>query len=236
MLFFIPAGKSLRTVEAAISSFRLSSVARELSPSLQTPIDVGVCGGPAQAGTQAPRQLRDEPMASSTCDGCTLPDEQADPDDTAIPSRSRAIRAVSARNAGSAEQDGIRQARGSGANEDPSHPGWPQARLQPLRSSSTRRIRQASVGGRHGGAEAGNAGHILGSRPTPFSWPPPRSSGSTRTLVAGSARPRPLGRRSCGPKRKIGAECFDINASFQPAPRRSRSRQLHARSPRSAIG
>ena len=35
-------------------------------------------------------------MAASTCEGATLPDEQAAPDDTATPSRSKAITAVSA--------------------------------------------------------------------------------------------------------------------------------------------
>src|SRR3981189_203457 len=40
-------------------------------------------------------------MASSTCDGCTLPDEQAEPDDTAIPARSKPITAVSALRPGS---------------------------------------------------------------------------------------------------------------------------------------
>ena len=36
------------------------------------------------------------PMAASTCEGATLPDEQAEPDDTATPSRSKAMIAVSA--------------------------------------------------------------------------------------------------------------------------------------------
>src|SRR5258708_33334147 len=36
------------------------------------------------------------PMAESTCEGWTLPDEQAAPEETAIPSRSNAITAVSA--------------------------------------------------------------------------------------------------------------------------------------------
>ena len=36
------------------------------------------------------------PMAASTCEGATLPDEQAAPEDTATPSRSKAITAVSA--------------------------------------------------------------------------------------------------------------------------------------------
>src|ERR1700761_6677937 len=36
------------------------------------------------------------PMASSTWDGCTLPDEHAEPDDTATPARSKPMTAVSA--------------------------------------------------------------------------------------------------------------------------------------------
>ena len=36
------------------------------------------------------------PIAASTCDGWTLPEEQAEPDDTAIPARSKPITAVSA--------------------------------------------------------------------------------------------------------------------------------------------
>src|SRR6201993_1724167 len=45
----------------------------------------------------APRRIGpDTPIAASTCEGCTLPEEQADPDETATPSRSKAITAVSA--------------------------------------------------------------------------------------------------------------------------------------------
>src|ERR1035437_1122122 len=36
------------------------------------------------------------PIAASTCEACTLPDEQAEPEETAIPLRSKAIIAVSA--------------------------------------------------------------------------------------------------------------------------------------------
>jgi len=42
------------------------------------------------------------PMASSTWDGCTLPEEQADPEETAIPARSKPITAVSALRPGAA--------------------------------------------------------------------------------------------------------------------------------------
>src|SRR5271169_5758384 len=45
----------------------------------------------------APRVSAGEtPMAASTWHGCTFPDEQAAPDDTATPSRSKAMTAVSA--------------------------------------------------------------------------------------------------------------------------------------------
>src|SRR3954452_4252754 len=45
----------------------------------------------------APRADSGEPsMAASTCEAATLPEEQAEPEETAIPSRSSAIRAVSA--------------------------------------------------------------------------------------------------------------------------------------------
>ena len=45
----------------------------------------------------APRASAGEtPMAARTWEGCTLPDEQAAPDDTATPSRSKAMMAVSA--------------------------------------------------------------------------------------------------------------------------------------------
>ena len=51
------------------------------------------------------------PMASSTCEGWTLPDEQAEPDDTAIPARSKPMTAVSALEPGNREQRGIGQPR-----------------------------------------------------------------------------------------------------------------------------
>ena len=44
------------------------------------------------------------PMAASTCDFVTLPDEQAEPDETAMPSRSKVISRVSANRPGTAKQ------------------------------------------------------------------------------------------------------------------------------------
>src|SRR3712207_8026562 len=43
------------------------------------------------------------PMASSTCDRLTFPDEQAEPEDRATPARSKAINAVSALRPGMAK-------------------------------------------------------------------------------------------------------------------------------------
>src|SRR5262245_66463267 len=44
------------------------------------------------------------PIAARTCEDWTFPDEQADPDETAIPLRSKAIIAVSAFTAGTANE------------------------------------------------------------------------------------------------------------------------------------
>ena len=57
-------------------------------------------------------------MAASTCEGCTLPEEQAAPEDTATPSRSKAITAVSAFMPGMREQRRIRQPLRLGAEND----------------------------------------------------------------------------------------------------------------------
>ncbi len=51
-------------------------------------------------------------MAASTCERPTLPDEQAEPDETATPCRSSAISSVSAENPGTAKQLVFGEARG----------------------------------------------------------------------------------------------------------------------------
>ncbi len=58
------------------------------------------------------------PIAASTCEACTVPDEQAAPDDTAIPLRSKAIIAVSAFRPGTVRQRGIGQPRRVSAEND----------------------------------------------------------------------------------------------------------------------
>src|SRR5262245_34744245 len=68
----------------------LAQVSRNVS------ISPGVVEKP-RLSRMAPREnSAGTPIAASTWDGATFPDEHAEPDDTAIPARSSAIRAVSA--------------------------------------------------------------------------------------------------------------------------------------------
>src|SRR5262249_32585014 len=60
------------------------------------PISVSVVFRPMLNRTAPAASAGATPMALSTCEAVTLPDEQAAPDEAAIPARSRAIRAVSA--------------------------------------------------------------------------------------------------------------------------------------------
>ena len=117
----------------------------------------------------APRRSDGEtPMAARTCEGCTLPDEQAAPDDTATPSRSKAIMAVSAftprERTGSysaadrplPENDGLRRDRPQGLPpEGPAAPAWGGfgGKLPPRR-----RCRRP---------EGGDPGHVLGAGARP---------------------------------------------------------------------
>src|SRR5262245_40068569 len=59
-------------------------------------ISSSVVVGPRLTRTAARAKAGATPIALSTCEGCTLPDEQAAPDDTATPARSNRMMAVSA--------------------------------------------------------------------------------------------------------------------------------------------
>src|SRR5579864_3282934 len=73
-----------------------NAVASFLQAPRKRPISASVVLQPRLTRT-APRVSAGEtPIAARTWDGCTLPDEQAAPDETAMPSRSKAITAVSA--------------------------------------------------------------------------------------------------------------------------------------------
>ena len=106
------------------------------------------------------------PIALSTCDGSSVPDEQADPDDTAMPSRSRPI---------SSDSDSMRSklmfvvfgTRGAAApfrcrarhrREDA--PSRADRAAPRRRAPSSRIFCRAQLGGR---AEPDDAGHVLGA-------------------------------------------------------------------------
>src|SRR5258708_40370312 len=67
-----------------------------IQASIKRSISDSVVLGPRLTRTAARASGAGTPMAESTCEGWTLPDEQAAPEETAIPSRSNAITAVPA--------------------------------------------------------------------------------------------------------------------------------------------
>jgi hypothetical protein len=70
-------------------------------------------------------------MASSTCEGCTLPEEQAEPEETAIPARSNPITAVSALRPGTVNSV-VFGNRGRAFGEHDHARGMPQALFEPI--------------------------------------------------------------------------------------------------------
>src|SRR5579862_6673047 len=84
-----------RPLDNAVASFL--QALRNLSMSLCVVLQ------PRLTRTAPRRRAGETPMAARTWDGCTLPDEQAAPDDTATPSRSKEITAVSAFNPSTAK-------------------------------------------------------------------------------------------------------------------------------------
>src|SRR5947209_16331428 len=87
----------LRTVQAV---FRRSPLSRVLPSFRQASnallISSGSVDQPRLRRTAPWATAGSNPIAESTWDGWTLPEEQAEPDDTATPSRSKPITAVSA--------------------------------------------------------------------------------------------------------------------------------------------
>ena len=117
--------------------------------------DVFLCRVPAEAHANGGLgKLGATPIAASTCDFATLPDEQAEPEETAMPSRSKAISRVSANMPGWAKQVVL---------------GSRSASLPKITASVKRFLKMVPQGFdiqmsflRHGG-KAGNAGEILGA-------------------------------------------------------------------------
>lgn len=141
------------------------------------------------------------PIASSTCDGWTLPDEHAEPDDTAIPARSKPITAVSARNPGTANSVVL------GNRGAPAETIIPSSGLM-CRNPASSRVRNPSILAMSS-AIAGMATAAAAPKPAipirfsvparrPSSWLPPAAAARARTASgSGPAPRRPSGHRSC---------------------------------------
>ena len=110
----------------------------------------------------APATPAGTPMASSTCERATLPDEQADPEEIATPARSRAINRVSAAVLGTARQVVL----GKRAAPAPKMTASFAQAVIPLSSRAQRQEPvDLEVAGRlGGGAEPGQPCDILGAR------------------------------------------------------------------------
>ena len=116
-LYFSPSSATFSLVSRAAAIMRLTrpramTRAQDLR-GRERRIDVRFGRVPAEADAQARSApaLRDTPIASSTCDGCTLPDEQAAPELTITPSRSSAMTRGLGGNAGQREVRRVWQAR-----------------------------------------------------------------------------------------------------------------------------
>ena len=104
-------------------------------------------------------------MAARTCDGATLPDEQAAPDDTATPSRSKAMTAVSAFMP-LTENSVVLGSRAASAPKNTAPgataliPASSLSRSADMTGASERKAQPGGIGGR---PEACDPGHILGA-------------------------------------------------------------------------
>src|SRR3546814_18166686 len=77
-------------------------------------MSAGVLAQPSETRIAAPASSALAPMAASTWEGCTLPDEQAEPELTATPARSSAMIWVSAGRPANATQE-VLGSRGAAA-------------------------------------------------------------------------------------------------------------------------
>ena len=109
---------------------------------------------------------RPNPMASRTCEGWTLPDEQAEPEDTAIPPRSKPITAVSAFSPGTVNR--VVLGRRGASSENTIIPGVcfrPVLKAVPQALQPGRIALQGGHGSPHGRAERRDPRDILGAGP-----------------------------------------------------------------------
>ena len=141
---------------------------------------------PRLALMAAPATPGATPIASSTCERATLPDEQAEPDETATPSRSRLMRTVSAASPATAKHDVLGSLRAR--QEKISTSG------DTARSLSSNRSRNASVAlvlPSSAAAKPAIAGDIFRAGPSVQFLPTPDHLGRQSQSVSGNKRADP---------------------------------------------
>src|SRR6476646_1716034 len=126
----------------------------------------------------APRESEGStPIAASTCDACTLPDEHAEPEETAIPLRSKAIIAVSAFRPGTANNVVL----GRSGTPAPKTTAWGVAALRSDSSRSRRaaiRVTSICVVAKAAAPKPARATTFSVPARCPRSCPPPLINGS----------------------------------------------------------
>ena len=132
-------------------------------------ISASLVVGPVETRIAPRASAGSTPMAARTCEGCTFPDEQAEPDDTATPARSKAITAVSARKPRMCESRGVRQPLGPLAENDDVGRGRAKPGLQPLREAAqcAQPPPQARSDARTRRSKPSNSSDILGTAAQP---------------------------------------------------------------------
>ena len=188
----------LRMVQAVFRRQSLSRLSASLrQPSRHRSTSASRVDQPILSRTAPWAISASNPIASSTWDGCTLPDEQAEPEDTAIPARSKPITAVSALRPGAVNKVVLGNRR-TDIREYDDFGCLSQAVLQPFpqglqtRSPSPGRAAIAAVSR---GAKAGDARpHSRFRHGGSVPGPPPRKSGSSPLNPSDrTSAPTPLG-------------------------------------------
>ena len=160
-------------LDNAVASFLQASRKRSMSAS--------VVLQPRLTRTAPRSSARRNSHGGKDMGGLTLPDEQAAPDETATPSRSKAMTAVSAFMPSTANKRRIRQplgvgAENHGARRDRPQPGFERCRATPACARPRRRTGRAPPRRQRRMRQCRR--RFRCRRAVPRSWPPPRISGS----------------------------------------------------------
>ena len=172
--------------------------------------------GPRLTRTAPRASSCETPIAARTCDGWTLPEEQAAPEDTATPARSKAMTAVSAFTPGKANRVVFGNLSLPAPKITAAGERSPQTRFEFItqRGHARALCLQALAGGFGGNAEGNDAGYVLGPGAHPTLLAATLHQGVRPLCLAPDQRSHALR----GPelvarnRQKIGTENIDITS------------------------